>query len=96
MACGGNGCAAYYARARCWAVRPGILNLDLLQIDKCLFAFVGTDGCVCGEETMKEREVVVKNRRLCRSCAGAAYYKVDTWARVTLPYPQFIPELMPV
>jgi formylmethanofuran dehydrogenase subunit E len=29
----------------------------------------------CGEEIMNEREVVIDRKPLCRSCAGATYYK---------------------
>lgn len=37
----------------------------------------------CGEEILNEREVIVGERVLCRSCAGNSYYVISTTADTT-------------
>jgi formylmethanofuran dehydrogenase subunit E len=56
-----------------------LLSCETVQLTTDLAELIGTPGrrvvCEkCGEEIMNGREVQLAGRRLCRACAGPAYY----------------------
>jgi formylmethanofuran dehydrogenase subunit E len=72
---------SYDAQLKGYAIMPQeeLFTFQEVTLDPALEGLVSQAGIrtrceACGEEIINEREVVVKDRVLCRNCAGRRYY----------------------
>jgi formylmethanofuran dehydrogenase subunit E len=72
---------SYDAQLRGYQVMPQeeLFTYQEVRLDPSLESLISREGVrtrceSCGEEIINEREVIVKDRVLCRSCAGRGYY----------------------
>ncbi len=72
----------YFAQLHAYQIMPDeeLLTLQEVTLNTSIEEIVSrpivrVDCDACGEEIINEREVVMGDRVLCRSCAGAGYYR---------------------
>lgn len=72
----------YFAQLKGYQVMPDevLFSITPVTLTPTIEAIVSRPGvrvncCVCGEEIINEREIIVQGQPYCRACVGSGYYR---------------------